>query len=716
MIKKVLKIKNIGKYDIESANDDLSFGDKTVIFGANKVGKTTFVSILKSLKEGKASYITSRKRFGTSISDTQECEIIFGDNTKSTYDSKWRRENLEIFDNDFIHKNVFMGDKIEQDHKTQLHKILIDEENLKLQEKIDTEEKNYTQLLGNKETTKRDIGQNFDEFIKLAEKEEIKDVVVKLKNNQDKQKQYYNQVRLNQLKTSTKLAFDFDSFEKNIKQDIDSNLEEKIKNHIKTCWGNDSEDVDFLNIGVNKISAEKNLCPFCGQNLENVADLISDMKNYFGEVYKKTQSSIKDSIATFKMIDFQKEIAQFKAEGFEFSTQFDDQSLINRLKVILDKLEQKQKDLSTDIKLEELDEYIEYKKVVMAMSTEVKSLKAESIDIVNLKKEEAHLKLNQERFSVAGKEKYQKYKLSEKAVSDKKKEIDTLNKDLKEKLNTLFNKYLGDINTVLKDSFANFQLAELKSISNRTLRESFFCDYAFIFDGTHRIDILSDEDKPQFKNTLSDSDKRIFAFAFFIAKLKSDSSSGTKVIVLDDPFTSLDEERRDPMICALNNLGCEQVIVLSHSRSFIKRCISKFNQNKGADDEKAKTLRLKNFPSNKTKIVELDVNEDNDFLEGIEKYLKVLSEADETTITAEYDSVRKIIEYIVKAKYGHLLSADEKRLPMKYFVNSSCQSPMKGSIQENDYQENHHDLDNLPSPEELIQKRNAFINDVLPKI
>ena len=114
--------------------------------------------------------------------------------------------------------------------------------------------------------------------------------------------------------------------------------------------------------------------------------------------------------------------------------------------------------------------------------------------------------------------------------------------------------------------------------------------------------------------------------------------------------------------------------------------------------------------------MKLNVNEDNDFLEGIEKYLRVLSEANETTIMSDYDSVRKIVEYIVKAKYGHFLSDDEKRLPMKYFVNSSCLSPMKGNIQENDYQENHHDLINLPSPEELIQKRNDFINNVLPKI
>ncbi len=716
MIKKILKIKNIGKYDIGSTNNELSFGDRTVIFGANKVGKTTFVSILKSLREGEVSYIKSRRTFGIPAVDMQECEILFGDDTKSTYDSDWTCNKLEIFDNDFIHKNVFMGDKIEQDHKTQLHKILIDEENIKLQEKIDAEENKYTQLLENKEIAKRDIGLNFNEFIKLTDKDKIKDLVIKLKDNQSKQKQYYNQVRLNQLKSSTRLSFDFGVFEINIKQDIDSNLEEKIKDHIKTCWGSDGDDVDFLNIGINKISAEKNLCPLCGQNLKNASDLISDMKDYFGEVYKKTLSSIKNSIATFKMIDFQKEIAQFKAEGFEFSTQFDDQKLSDNSKVILDKLEQKQKDLSTDIKLEELDEYKEYKKVIMAMYAEVKSLKIESIDIINLQKEEVHLKLNQERFSDSGSEKYQKYTLSEEAVTNKKREIDTLNKNLKEKLNDLFNEYLGGINAVLRDSFANFQLAELKSISNRTLRESFFCDYAFIFDETHRIDILSDEDKPQFKNTLSDSDKRIFAFAFFIAKLKSDSSLGAKIVVLDDPFTSLDEERRDPMITNLNNLGCEQTIILSHSRSFVKRCISKFNQRREEVDEKVKTLRLESNASNKVKIVKLDVSKDNDFLEGVEKYLNILAVSDVATISTNYDNIRKIIEHIVKTKYGHLLSTVEKNLPMRYFNNDLCQSPAKDVILREDYQENLHDANNQPSPEELICKRDAFISGVLPKI
>lgn len=716
MIKKLLKIKNIGKYDVNSVSDDLSFGKQTIIFGSNKKGKTTLVSILKSLKWSDDSYITGRKTFGTTINDKQECEILI-DSNKAIYNTSWTNPNIEIFDNDFIHKNIFVGDKIEQDHKTQLHKILIDESNLNLQKSIDIEEANHTGLVSKKESIKNAIGLNFNEFIKLEDNDEIIDVDKKIKENQNKQVQYHNQTKLNQLKTNTKLQFDFDVFEKDIKQSIDSKLEEKLKEHIHGCWAEDvGEDFEFLNSGIDKISDNKNQCPFCGQGLDDVKDIISNMKDFFGESYKETQMSIKTAITNFKSIDIEKEIAQFKAEGFEFSTEFNSEKFTKDISVILDTLNQKQADLSINTKLGELQEYIYIKGLVKNMNKEVASLEIGTLNLIDLQKEEVSLKVNQERFSIEGKKKYKEYKDVDKAITDKKLEIDQLNQKLKDSLNGLFVSYLDEINVVLKDSGANFKLAELKSISNRARRESFYCDYAFVFDDKHDVGILDTEDKPQFKNTLSDSDKRIFAFAFFIAKLKKDNSLINKIVVLDDPFTSLDEERRDPMISALKNLDSNQIIILSHSRSFVKRCLEKFNKNKEDNGEKIKTLRLNANQLSKTEIAKLDVKNDNDFLDGVIKYLKELQESDELSIGLSYDNIRKIIENIVRVKYGHLLNYDEKNLPMKYFKNQNCKSSMKNKINEDDYQENHHDFENQPTPEELLQKRKVFIDDVLPYI
>lgn len=716
MIKKILKIKNIGRYDIDSANDDMSFGGQTIVFGANKIGKTTLTSIFRSLKEGEGNYITCRKTFGCDISENQECEILYDNGAKNVFGGDWSNKDVEIFDNEFIQKNIFVGDKIEQNHRTALHKILIDEGNLKIQEDVDLAEDEYRELMLLKELIKKEIGINFDSFIKLKDEEKIEDVDNKIKENKDKQTQFANQRRLNILKSTTKLSFDFELFEKNIKQNIDTKLEEKIKKHIKECWSDENEDVYFLNLGIDIIAEDKNICPFCGQSLMDASALINNMKEFFSDAYKQTQTSINESIGKFKNIDIEKEVAQFKAEGFEFKTLVDIEGLSEKLKTIFSKIEEKQKDLSVDIKINELSEYQNYKNVVETMSEEIESLKIEAINITELQEEEKKLKLNKERFSVEGEERYKRYQENENSLKTKKQKIDQLNSDLKTNLNILFGAYLTEINIILNSSHANFKLAKLESISNRTMKDKFFCDYAFVFDNTHSVNILDDADKPQFKNTLSDSDKRVFAFAFFIAKLKKDDSSSDKIVLLDDPFTCLDEDRRDSMIDTLGNLDCKQMVIFSHSRSFVKRCILKFKKNIEETSRDVKSLRLINNDSNKTEINKLDVENDNDFLDGIEQYLHILINSDTGNIMSNYDCIRKIIEYIVKAKYGNLLTSEEKRLPMKYFINPNCKSQMKDQINESDYQENHHDAIDLPTPEELLNKRNDFINNILPGI
>ena len=53
-----------------------------------------------------------------------------------------------------------------------------------------------------------------------------------------------------------------------------------------------------------------------------------------------------------------------------------------------------------------------------------------------------------------------------------------------------------------------------------------------------------DLDKPSFRNTLSAGDKSTLALALFLAKVNSDPAVGETIVVLDDPFTSLDSFRR----------------------------------------------------------------------------------------------------------------------------------------------------------------------------
>jgi wobble nucleotide-excising tRNase len=75
-----------------------------------------------------------------------------------------------------------------------------------------------------------------------------------------------------------------------------------------------------------------------------------------------------------------------------------------------------------------------------------------------------------------------------------------------------------------------------------------------------------------FATTLSEADKRTLAFAFFLARLKTDPNLGGSVVVLDDPVSSLDRNRRFQSIRQIAGLAtmCEQLIVLSHDAYFVR--------------------------------------------------------------------------------------------------------------------------------------------------
>jgi wobble nucleotide-excising tRNase len=71
-------------------------------------------------------------------------------------------------------------------------------------------------------------------------------------------------------------------------------------------------------------------------------------------------------------------------------------------------------------------------------------------------------------------------------------------------------------------------------------------------------------DRPSFKNTLSAGDRSTLALAFFLAQLEQDANRARKIVVFDDPFTSLDSFRRNHTVHQIYRCGevCAQVVVV----------------------------------------------------------------------------------------------------------------------------------------------------------
>ena len=81
---------------------------------------------------------------------------------------------------------------------------------------------------------------------------------------------------------------------------------------------------------------------------------------------------------------------------------------------------------------------------------------------------------------------------------------------------------------------------------------------------------------------MSTGDKSVLGLALFLASVNADDDLEEKVVVLDDPFTSLDDFRRSFTATEINRLArrAKQVIVLSHDKTFLRLLWDRMEQSR----------------------------------------------------------------------------------------------------------------------------------------
>ena len=134
----------------------------------------------------------------------------------------------------------------------------------------------------------------------------------------------------------------------------------------------------------------------------------------------------------------------------------------------------------------------------------------------------------------------------------------------------VFPAYQTAINLYLQRFNAGFRLSNMTSANTRG---GSACTYNVVINNT-AIPIGGTPPAPgtsSFRNTLSAGDRNTLALAFFFASLDQDSALASKIVVIDDPMTSLDEHRALTTVQEVRNLAqrVQQVIALSHTKSFL---------------------------------------------------------------------------------------------------------------------------------------------------
>jgi wobble nucleotide-excising tRNase len=392
---------------------------------------------------------------------------------------------------------------------------------------------------------------------------------------------------------------------------------QRVQEHIMRCM--DGQGENWIESGLDYI--EDSNCPFCGQSIVG-NDLVEAYQLYFDEAYEdhkrrigdRTQS-IQQLLSEDRILEVQESIAgndelsefwkgqvdaQYPAVDFETMIKKPWQDLRAGLLRALDQkaaapLEGSQPDEALE---DTFRAYVSrskaavegYNKIVRVVNESIEEKKEETKagNLVQARQELERLKNRRIRHSPEVTQLCQEYR----DLCNDKDDLETAKTNAKSDLDDYADKIIEDYGPSLNEHLlacgAGFRIVEL---DRNYLGGKPRADYCIEIDGEH-VDLGNADtpvEQPSFKNTLSSGDKSALAFAFFITRLKQDPDLKHKIVVIDDPASSLDAHRRSYTCYQIAWLSrhCRQVIVLTHSALLAREVCD------NAKDISIKTLWIK---------------------------------------------------------------------------------------------------------------------------
>jgi wobble nucleotide-excising tRNase len=231
-----------------------------------------------------------------------------------------------------------------------------------------------------------------------------------------------------------------------------------------------------------------------------------------------------------------------------------------------------------------------------------------------------------------------------KKVAEKAK--DAAKNALDDSSTALFAKYQDRINNHLANSACGYSIVGTKtSFAGGKPRT----EYQLKINGKS-IDLVAPKSTtlaPCFRNTLSDGDRSALALAFFLARLDLDPDIANKIVVVDDPMTSLDAHRR-AYTCeqvALLSTRALQVVVLTHDSMFAADIWDRLATPKTA-------LKIAANGSH-SEIVDWDIGEEtaSDYFRRCRTLLRCVNGEKGLDLTAAATSIRLVLEGNLRMRF-----------------------------------------------------------------
>lgn len=693
MIERVQNIQNIGRIaNTGGGRPQYQFNKNTHIYAGNTHGKSTFTAIIRSLQTNNPDFIKGRKTFG-STSPQFAIFVIDGVNYKFTR-TDWDKsfEDIRVFDTRYIHENFFSPDEeITDDGQKKIETFILGSEGVRLAKQVvdltTKQRENATALatISREYSSSRPFDHpGFEDFLKV----EAVEGVDELAEARTKQlNAYKNQESINsQLGTMVEVLKELNatsiiaSLEANLSVDVSKVTGHIHKNMVNGVSENDAKD--FLSQGL-ALSEGKNICPFCAQSTKNneASGLIEAYGEYFSKSYNQMATNRLTQAQFLSRWDVVSKLRKGVIELTKLDVPVDLKGADDRIETAIaafgEQVERK-KDFAYSVDFSSL-EILESECDILltALGETLEQYEGDLTEKIKATKDAIRdYEVAKKRYSEPWETKANEYlETKRKNDSEVKPQLDVAVDAQSAYASSVYTNCMTTVNECLSALGVNFRVENL-SYKGRTRNDLF----TLVFDEEHTVGIGSSSrvSTHTSKHTLSESDRRALCFAFFIASVVNDPKCNDLIVVLDDPVSSFDADRRNNTVKYIRHIreGAKtpcQFITLTHDKDFLRMLVSDIRSDTA-------TLMLEWNPVNNTSDFSLlDVSTHGLFMD---EYYRKLSELesynalpDSQLNIGHLQNVRHLIENVMKRKYYKLLREDIKaNKSLEKFIETLSQS------------------------------------------
>ncbi len=609
MVRTFNLLRNVGKFDNVAAGAQLPFSRLTVIYAENARGKTTLAAILRSLASGRADLVTERARLGAP--HPPHVVVDTGAGAPAVFQNgAWTRTAPEIviFDDAFVAENVCSGMEVGTTHRQNLHELIVGVQGIALTRALQAEVdkiENHNSELRNRESAipGRAMGSlSVDAFCALAPVPElpkaIEDAERRLAAARDAG-------RVAERPTFSPLSLpriDLDALRALLAKgvpELDASALARVQDHLSRL-GRGGEAWVGQGMGfADRMSAEGHgECPFCAQDLKS-STVLAHYRAYFGDAYNSLKREIVEAARAFRADQAGDVPAAFERsirESVERQTFWKvfaevpaieiDTAAIARTWKSAREAAERLLDAKISAPLDafsvsaegeraiaehnaQCDRIREVSDQLSAVNVRLETVKeqAREANEATLANDLANLRAVEARHNPAIAPLCDAYLAEKSAKTATEQRRRAARTALDQHRQAAFPAYGLAINDFLQRFNANFRVGPVDAVNTRSGSSA---NYTLLIDG-NPVPLSGNPGGPSFSNTLSAGDRNTLALAFFFASLQNDPHRAQRIVVIDDPMTSLDEHRTLHTLQEMDRLARDVagMVVLSHSKPFL---------------------------------------------------------------------------------------------------------------------------------------------------